>query len=104
MLLFEQLTPKGNRDMRNVTAGLEENIRKKYFAVVIHKDNIFSDYCLYLFVKFDMHRFINTNIYANYTSDIKSLSVLMLGKYGVCVLHLSSCYKQTPAVTCLVLK
>lgn len=67
MLLFKELTPKGNGDMRNVIAGLEENIRKKYFAVVIHKDNIFSDFLLYLFVKFDIHRFMNRNTYANYT-------------------------------------
>lgn len=86
----KNLLLRGMGDMRNIIAGLEENIRKKYCEIVIRKDNIFSIFHFYLVVTFEMNRFINTDASTNCPSDINSLSVLMLGEYGVCVMHLST--------------
>lgn len=78
-------------DKRNIIAGLEENIREKnYHEIVIHKYNTFSIFPLYLVVTLGMNRFINTDASTNCPANINSLSVLMLEKYGVCVMHLST--------------
>lgn len=84
--------------MRNVIAGLEEF----YFFFFLLKSVMTSFLSSPCICYFELHRFINTYQYANGPSDMNSFSVLMLRKYGVCVMHLSSWHKQTPAVIYLI--
>lgn len=98
MLLRKELIPRGNRKHEKCYSR-SGRILFFFFLLKSVTTSFLSSPCI---CYFELHRFINTYQYANGPSDMNSFSVLMLRKYGVCVMRLSSWHKQTPAVIYLI--